>query len=215
VNFGGWNVRSCFHTYKQQLITKQLSRYNIQVAALYETGIYHSGVKTVCDDWTMIYSGLPSQSKTRAAHGVAVCLNKTATAAWKNSGSEWEPVSERILRVRIHCSPINITLIAVYAPVNPSNRSMNDNSDTFYADLQETADRVQQGDMLLIVGDLNARLGEQEHLTAPRCVGSFTADVQNANGVKGPPGQKSIFFPEHPILMKFLLNMYLTLHSLQ
>ena len=34
--------------------------------------------------------------------------------------------------------------------------------------------------------------------------------------LKGPPpGQKSIFFPEHPILMKFLLNMYLTLHSLQ
>ena len=30
-----------------------------------------------------------------------------------------------------------------------------------------------------------------------------------------PPGQKSIFFPEHPILMKFLLNMYLTLDSLQ
>jgi exonuclease III len=132
----------------------------------------------------MIYSGLPSQSKTQAAHGVAVCLNKTATTAWKNSGSEWEPVSERILRVRIHCSPINITLIAVYAPVNPSNRSMNDNSDTFYADLQETVDRMQKGDMLLIVGDLNARLGEQEHLTAPQCVGSFTTDMQNANGVK-------------------------------
>jgi exonuclease III len=86
----------------------------------------------------MVYSGMPNQSKTRTADGVAVCLNRTAAAAWKSSWSEWEPVSERILRIRIHCSPINVTLIAVYAPMNPSNRSMNDNSDKFYADLQET-----------------------------------------------------------------------------
>ena len=163
---------------------KQLSKYNIRIAALSEAGIYGSGVKTVCDEWTMIYSGMLNQSKTRAAHGVAVCLNRTATTTWKNSGPEWEPVSERILRIRIHCSPINVTLIAVYAPVNPSSKSMADDSDKFYADLQVTVDQVQKGDMLLIIGDLNARLGDQEHLTTPQCVGSFTTDVQNANWVK-------------------------------
>ena len=140
---------------------KQLSKYNIQVAALCETGIYDSGVKTVCDEWTMIYSGMPNQSKTRAAHGVAVCLNRTATTAWKNSDSECKPVSKRILRIRINCSPINVILITVYAPVNPSSKSMADDLDKFYADL-----------------------GEQEHLTAPQCVGSFTTDLKNANGVK-------------------------------
>jgi hypothetical protein len=132
---------------------KQPSKYNIQVVTLCETGMYDSGVKTVCDEWTMIYSGMLNQSKTRAAHGVAVCLNRTATTAWKNSGVEWNPVSERILRVRIHCSPRSVTLFAVYAPVNPSSK--------FYTGLED-----------------------QEHLTAPRCVGSFTMDVQNANGAK-------------------------------
>jgi hypothetical protein len=43
---------------------------------------------------------------------------------------------------------------------------------------------VQKGDMLLIMGDLNARLGSQEHLTAPQSVGPFTTDVQNENGVR-------------------------------
>ena len=182
--FGGWNVRSCFHTYKQQLIVKQLSKYNIQVAALCETGIYDSGVKTVCDEWTMIYSGMPDQSKTRAAHGVAVCLNRIATTAWKNSGSKWEPVYERILRLRIHYSPINVTLISVYAPVTLSSKSTSDDSDKFYADRQVTVDQVQKVDMLLIIGDLNAHLEDQEHLTGPQCVGSFTTDAQKANGVK-------------------------------
>ena len=146
---------------------KQLTKYNIQIAALSETGMYGSGVKTVCDEWNMIYSGMPNLNKTRAAQGVAVCLNRTVTNAWTNSDSEWEPVSERILRIRIHCSPISVTLIAVYAPVNPSSKSMPDDSDKFHADLQVTVDQVQKGDMLLIIGDLNARLGDQEHLTAP------------------------------------------------
>ena len=132
----------------------------------------------------MIYSGLSSQSKTRKAHGVAFCLDRIATAVWKNSGSEWEPVSDRILRIRLNCPPINITLIAVYSPVNPMTKEMADNSDKFYADLQETLDRVQRGDMLIIMGDLNARLGCQEHLNAPQCVGPFTADVQNENGMR-------------------------------
>jgi exonuclease III len=127
---------------------------------------------------------MPNPSKTRAAHGVAVCLNRTATTAWKNFDSACKLVSKRILRVRIHFSPINVILIAVYAPVNPSSKSMADDSEKFYADLQVAVDQLKKGDILLIIGDLNARLGDQEHLTAPQCVGSFTTDVQNANGVK-------------------------------
>ena len=89
---------------------KQLAKYNIQIAALCETGIYDSSVKIVC-------------------------LNRAVTTARKNSGSEWEPVSERNLRITIHCSPISVTVIAVYAPVNPSSKSMGDDSDKFYAHL--------------------------------------------------------------------------------
>jgi len=33
--------------------------------------------------------------------------------------------------------------------------------------------------------------------------------------LRAPPGQKSIFFPEHSILMKFLLDMCLTFDSFQ
>ena len=132
----------------------------------------------------MIYSGMPNQSKTRAAHGVAVCLNRTATTAWKNAGAEWEPVSERILRIIIYCSPMDVTLIAVYAPVNPSSRSMADDSDSSMLPLRVTVDQIQKGDMLLMISEVNARLGDREHLTAPQCVGTFTTDVQNVNEVK-------------------------------
>ena len=76
--FGGWNVRSCFHYSKQQLIAKQLKKYNIKVVALSETGIHDSGAKML-SEYTLIYSGLPSVNKTRIAQGVAACLNMEAS----------------------------------------------------------------------------------------------------------------------------------------
>ena len=157
VHFGGPNFRSCFDTYKQQLLIKQLSKYDIQVATLCGTGIYDSGVKAICSEWILVHSGMLSQSTTQTAHVKAVCLNRIATIAWKNSASKQEPVLERILRIIIHCSPINITLLVIQGYVNPASKNMADDSDKFYDDLQKTVEQVQKGDMLLIIGDLNYR----------------------------------------------------------
>ena len=88
------------------------------MVALSETGIYDSGAEII-GDYTLIYCGLPSVNKTRTAHGVAVCLNTEASHVWKNSGAEWEAVNGRIIKIIMNCKPINVTIIAVYAPVNP------------------------------------------------------------------------------------------------
>ena len=61
--------------------------------------MFDSGVKLV-GDYMLIFSGMPHETKTRKAHGVAICLDKTATHTWKESGSEWEPISERIVKIR-------------------------------------------------------------------------------------------------------------------
>ncbi len=80
-------MRSCFQYYKQQLILKQLKKYNIKVAGLCETGVYDSGVKKISEH-TLIYSELPSINKTRNAHGIAVILDKETSQIWQQSGAE-------------------------------------------------------------------------------------------------------------------------------
>ncbi|CAF4192759.1 unnamed protein product, partial [Rotaria magnacalcarata] len=96
--------------------------------------MYDCGTTTV-DDYTLIYSGHSSSDKTRSAHGVAIYLNKQATTAWKNLGSTWEAANERILMVLLACKPINVSGIAVYAPINSKNQQMTSTtSDPFYAD---------------------------------------------------------------------------------
>jgi exonuclease III len=180
---GGWNVRSCFRRAKKELIIKQIKKHRIEMAALSETAMYDSGI-TKIDDYTMIFSGVTSENKTRSAHGVAVCLNKQATRVWKDSGSVWEAVTERIIMVRLGGKPIYISLIAVYAPTNPlkgQNAAM-DESDTFYINLQETVDKVPKGDMLLIVGDFNARVGKQDNQGPGNVIGQHTVDSTNENG---------------------------------
>jgi hypothetical protein len=42
--FGSWNVRSCYHITKRELIVRQLKRYQIEVVVLAETNIPDSGI---------------------------------------------------------------------------------------------------------------------------------------------------------------------------
>ena len=157
-----------------------MKKYNIKVAALSETGIYDSGAKMI-GDYTLIYSGLPSVNKTRTVHEVAVCLN-TEARVWKNLGAEWEPVNERIIKIRMNCKPINVTIIAVYAPVNPSITAASQSNDKFSSDLQDTLDKIWSSDMIIFMGDFNARIGSVEHDTSPQTVGPFATDSRTNNG---------------------------------
>ncbi|CAF3849768.1 unnamed protein product, partial [Rotaria sp. Silwood1] len=153
------------------------------VAALAETKIPDSGV-CVVNGYTFIYSGSPSQLLSKSAYGAAVCLGPEATNAWKNSGAQWEAVSSRIVTVRIECRPVPITIIAVYAPINPSNGVKNDieTCDEFYKTLQATIDKTHKSDMIMIMGDFNARVGVEQANTAGGTVGKHAIDKQNQNG---------------------------------
>jgi hypothetical protein len=62
---------------------------------------------------------------------------------------------------------------------------MGDECDKFYADLQDTINNVSSNDMLIIIGDLNARVGENQQQHEIRSnVGPFTIDVENENGTR-------------------------------
>ncbi|CAF0787582.1 unnamed protein product [Rotaria sp. Silwood1] len=164
---------------------KQLQKYRIQIAALSETCMYDCGVKLI-NDFTWIFSGLPSVNKTRNAHGVAICLDKAAAKVWKDSGSEWEAVSERIVKIRLKCLFVNLTIISIYSPVNPTNNQMNDASQQFYNDLQDVISRIPTGDMYIIMGDFNARVEGKKQQQQNLCnsIGPYTVDITNENGEK-------------------------------
>ncbi|CAF4081996.1 unnamed protein product, partial [Rotaria sp. Silwood1] len=80
---------------------------------MYDSGIVPFG------DYTCLFSVHPSSNPTRSAHGLAICLNKQVTASWREAGSIWEAVNERIIYCRLNAHPVNVTVISIYSPINP------------------------------------------------------------------------------------------------
>ncbi|CAF4760373.1 unnamed protein product, partial [Rotaria magnacalcarata] len=104
--------------------------------------------------------------------------------AWKDSGSQWEAVSPRIVTARIECRPVRITIIAVYAPIDRSNGLKNyiETCDEFDKTLQATTDKTHKSDMIMLMGDFNARVGVEQTNTTGGTVGNHSIDKQNQNG---------------------------------
>ena len=103
-----------------------------------------------------LYSGVPEHEKSCHRKGVAIALSADADAAWRAAGSDFDPISERLLWIRLKMNSTigHVSIIAVYAPTNETSKE--DESEQFYLDLQELVCKVPKRDMLLIMG---ARVG--------------------------------------------------------
>ena len=75
---------------------------------------------------------------------------------------EWKPISDRIIYARFFSKYEKLSNIQVYAPPNDANVEDKDN---FYEQLQTVVDSVQKHDLLLVKGDLNAKVGEDNNST--------------------------------------------------
>ena len=67
------------------------------------------------------------------------------------------PVSSRLISIRLREAPFNITIIQVYAPTSGHDDS---EADHFYQKLQETIDQTPKKAILVVQGDLNAKVGK-------------------------------------------------------
>ena len=81
----------------------------------------------------------------------------------------WRPISDRIIEARSFSRCIRTTVIQVYAPVNEADDEVKDD---FYEQLQKIVDEVLRHDMLLVAGDWNAKVSEQQ-LGEEGTVGKF------------------------------------------
>jgi hypothetical protein len=87
------------------------------------------------------------------------------------------PINERICTLRVKEKFHNITLINVHAPTKENIEE----KDKFYDDLQRTYDRVSRHDIVMILVDLNAKIGKEkayEYVTGKHTL----HDVSNQNG---------------------------------
>ena len=84
--------------------------------------------------------------------------------------------NDRMISVRFQGKPFSITVIQVYAQISNAEDA---EFEWFYEDLQDLLELTPQKDVLFIIGDWNAKVGNQE---IPGITGKFDLGVQNEAG---------------------------------
>jgi len=78
------------------------------------------------------------------------------------------------MTVRIQGKPVNMSIIEAYAPTTASNENT---VDAFIGLLLQTIDDIPNGVVLIIMGDMNAKVGENEKSMT---TGKIVLGVRNA-----------------------------------
>jgi hypothetical protein len=141
---------------------------NVDICCLSETRLYDSSVISQLDTQsanrqTKYYlrcSGDPTASSSGVA-GMGISLSQRAETALL----EWIPINSRLCAMRFTGScKVNqhrgkkrcLFVISAYAPTNCSHESVKDD---FCAQLHDLLQRVPGTDIIVLAGDLNARVG--------------------------------------------------------
>ena len=90
-----------------------------------------------------------------------------------------QSINQRILTVTFHGNP-RVTVTVVYAPTESASDA---HKDEFYDSLKEHLEAVKKHDIHLLIGDFNARIGKDSHLSNPVVIGPHCYHEEtNTNG---------------------------------
>ena len=170
LNIGNWNVRTLYQASNSAQAGREMERLKNDILGINETHWTGQG-KTQIEDKTIIYSGRDDQIHRE---GVAFMLSKNAV----RSLTDWTPVNERIIKARFYSKHIKLTMIYLYAPTEVAD---DDVKEEFYTKLQELVGDVHQHNMLIITGDMNAKVGSNNNCYES-IMGNHGIGQRNNNG---------------------------------
>lgn len=117
---------------------------------------------------------LYSRHETEHSSGVGILLSSTI----RDSLLDWEPISDRIIRARIDTKFKKLHIVQCYAPTEDKELLV---KEVFYSQLDQTLSRIPKQDIVVLMGDFNAKVGNRnediEHIIGKQGLG-----VMNENG---------------------------------
>jgi len=154
-------------------VCKAMDEAKVEVLGLCEVRWNQSGVKDTHDGKRLLYSGMPEEDDDHI-HGVGILLG----GQMKGSLLEWAAISERLMTARLKLKNRNLTIVQAYAPTEDATL---DRKEAFYSQLEGVLLGIPKRDVVLMMGDLNARVGsaneDLEHIMGKHGVGTM-----NENG---------------------------------
>ena len=173
LGIGTWNVRTLNADGKLHQLQHELKNYTWDIIGISEARLVGSGELTTDEGHKLYFSGHNKYHR----EGTAILVNKSTASAVM----EFLPISSRLISLRISAKPFNITIMEVYAPTSESS---DQDIEEFYETIALNIAKVPKQDILLIVGDLNAKIGVDAHKDWSGTVGKFGLGNTNDRGLR-------------------------------
>ncbi|XP_047996924.1 uncharacterized protein LOC125234635 [Leguminivora glycinivorella] len=170
IKIATWNVRSLKKEGKLENTIQEMTRMKLDILGLSEIKYPDNGFVST-DEATLYYSGNPASDK-KHHHGVGILVKNELTKYITN----FLPFSERCMLLQISGQPFNISLIQAYAPTADKN---DETIEEFYRQLEEIIKSIKSQDLVIILGDFNAKVGKG---TVGKVVGDFGLGNRNVRG---------------------------------
>ena len=145
-------MRGCNKDEKKCMIADMFKERKLDVLALCETKVKGKGER----EWEgqkVIVSGV--DERCRAREGVAVVI---AGRLWGRV-SEYKCINSRMMWVRLKVAGEKVVIVSVYAP--GMEKSENER-ETFWENLNECLSGFGEGERIIVLGDMNAKVGDRE-----------------------------------------------------
>ena len=173
ITIGTWNVRTLRREGRVEELVYEMNKYRWSILGISEVRWKSFRKVTVAGNHKLYYSGQDKKHE----YGVGFLVNKAVT----NSVISCTPISSRIITMRLKASPFNITLIHVYAPTSSHDE---EETDKFYNQIQSLVDKIPKQDITIVLGDFNAKVGQDiTHAWRDIC-GTSCNETTNDNGLK-------------------------------
>jgi len=153
IYLGTWNVLTMLQPGKMQEIAEKIIQTELQIVALQEIRWKGQG-QINKDKYNLYYSCNKSQT---GQLGTGFLGKKEIV---KNILG-FEPINERISKLRLKGKYHNITIINIHAPTEEKDE---ETKESFYADLQQIQEKVPKHDLVIILGDKQCKNWKRKSL---------------------------------------------------
>ena len=158
---------------KLEELTHEMRRYRWSVLGLCEVRWRNLGETTTQDGHKLYFSS----KEDRHENGVGFLVHKDAV----NTVMGCQPVSSRLVTIRLRATPFNITIVQAYAPTTDYD---DEKIEDFYEQLQEVLDQVPKEDILIVQGDCKATVGEDAYKNWENTCGLYSNNETNERGFR-------------------------------
>ena len=152
---------------KLEVVKREMARMNIDILGISELNWTGMG-EFNSDDHYIYYCGQESVRR----NGVAIIVNKRV----RNAVLGCILKKDRMISVCFQGKPFSIMVIQVYALTNNAKEAK---VEWFYEDLQDLLELTPKKDVLVMIGDWNAKVGSQE---TPGVTGNLALEYRMKQG---------------------------------